>query len=751
MQIVSEWNQVGDGVVVRVNGGTLKLQVCSAHLVRVIYTYAKELPPACSDVVIKDQWAAVPFTFEAAPTELILRTTELHVTLSRLHGTLRFCSADGRVLLQERRLMTIRQAEVQGENTSTGTLNLDLAADEGIYGLGQFLHGQMNQRRSWEGAQAAPLELSQDNDRIAVPCFLSTRGYGLLFNTYGRMTVSAPLLIRGECLLNDAVDFYFMYGLAFDRVVACYRDLTGTAPMFPKWAYGFWQSRCYYDSRAEMEGIAREYRRRKAGLDAIVVDYFHWRNGCGSFEFDPEHWPDPKAMIDNLHKINVRVMVSVWPFFQPGNPNYDELDRRGWLLKHPNECFLGRCYDAFNPEAGQAVWKMVEQTHLAAGVDAWWLDASEPEDFEGWFKGRVRTAAGICSRVLNTFSLRHTGYFYHGQRAAQPDKRVYILTRSSYAGQQRHAAAAWSGDINDDFAALRQQIPAGLNFCATGLPYWATDIGGFKGNTWTPESIVRWFQYGTFCPIFHFHGDRPANELWSYGEEPARIMANYSRLRYRLLPYIYSLAHKVTTEGYTMMRVLAFDFREDVKVREIADQFMFGPAFLVSPVTEAGVSRRATYLPGEIYWHNFWNGNRMKGGGAPLTMAPLDILPLHVRGGSIVPFGPDIQHVDEVPADPIELRIYPGADSVFDLYEDDGASYRYESGASTTIPLQWNDATATLTIGARQGEFPGMLRKRTFRVVRVGPYRGVGIEPVADDQVDAVVPYDGKCVTVSLK
>ncbi|MEX2430645.1 MAG: TIM-barrel domain-containing protein, partial [Dehalococcoidia bacterium] len=462
MQIILNWRQTDDGVVVGFMFGTLKLQVCRPDIVRVVYTRQKDLPPATSDVVIKSDWPATPFTVEDTASELLLQTDELQVALSRLHGTLHFRTRDGRRLLSERKVMEIREAEIQGQRASGSTLNFGLTEDEGIYGLGQFQHGHINQRRSWQGADAKPLELVQDNEQIVVPCYLSTQGYGVLFNTYSRITVAEPMVISNEWLLNDAVDYYFLYGPEFDRIVSTYRELTGAAPMFPKWAYGFWQSRCYYDSQSETEGVVAHYRRKGIPLDAMVVDYFHWRAGCGSMEFDQQNWPDPAAMAETLHRRNVKLMVSVWPSFQPGNSNHDEMVKRDWLLDHPRDCFLGRHYDPFNPEAGQAVWKMVEKSHLARGVDAWWLDASEPEDWEGWWKQRVMTAAGPCARVFNTFALRHTGHFYHGQREAAPEKRVYILARSGYAGQQRHAAASWSGDITTSFAAFKAQIPAGL-------------------------------------------------------------------------------------------------------------------------------------------------------------------------------------------------------------------------------------------------------------------------------------------------
>jgi alpha-D-xyloside xylohydrolase len=388
------------------------------------------------------------------------------------------------------------------------------------------------------------------------------------------------------------------------------------------------------------------------------------------------------------------------------------------------------------------------------GLDAWWLDTTEPET-EGQEENILlghKLAAGSGDRYVNVYPLMTTGAVYNGQRSASDQKRVFILSRSAFAGAQKNAVTAWSGDINSDYFSFRRQIPAGLNFSLSGLPYWTTDIGGFvSGNPDDPEYrelFIRWFQYGTFCPIFRVHGTRSPdqNELWSYGPDAQKILASYDRLRYRLLPYIYSLAWKTTSEGYTPMRPLVMDFRGDVRAENIGDQFMYGPAFLVNPVTEPAASTRRLYLP-KARWYDFWSGTSGDGGQVIDGPAPLERMPLYIRAGSIVPMGPDLEWSTQKPADPIELRVYRGADGDFTLYEDENDTYNYEKGSYATIPFHWDDVKQSLTIGQRQGKFPGMLSARTFRIVFVGDNHGVGIGPT--DEPDRTVTYSGEKTSVS--
>jgi alpha-D-xyloside xylohydrolase len=449
------------------------------------------------------------------------------------------------------------------------------------------------------------------------------------------------------------------------------------------------------------------------------------------------------------------VMFSFWPYFRPGSPVYDDMDKRGYFIDrtkvsgfHPAGQAL---YDAYNPAARKYYWQLIDKGLFQIGADAWWLDTDEPET-EGRETNILvnnKVAIGSGARYASLYPLMTTQGVYEGQRSASDRKRVFILSRSAFAGAQRNSITAWSGDVESNWLSFARQIPAGLNFELSGIPYWTTDIGGFIiGHPDDPayrELFVRWFEYGTFCPIFRLHGTRAPNqnELWSYGPAAQTILTSFDRLRYRLMPYIYSLAWKTTSESYTPMRPLAMDFRGDTRALNVGDEFLFGPAILVSPVTQPGAKSRQVYLP-KAKWYDFWTGREVDGSAAIEASAPLNHIPLYVRAGSIVPMGPDLEYTAEKPADPIELRVYAGADGSFTLYEDEDDSYDYEKGAHATILIQWDDANRTLTIGQRKGSFPGMLERRTFHVVFVGEGHGTGIDPSA--QPDKVIEYSGELV-----
>jgi alpha-D-xyloside xylohydrolase len=465
-------------------------------------------------------------------------------------------------------------------------------------------------------------------------------------------------------------------------------------------------------------------------------------------------------MVDELHRENFHLMISIWPFFEPGSANYDYMNKQGWFIdkfkfaKPPYHTDAMAVYDATSAEARKFYWDQVEKSLFNIGLDAWWMDTTEPETegLEENIQLGHKLAIGSGDRYVNAYPMLATAAVHDGQRGASDQKRVYILSRSAFAGSQRNAVTAWSGDINSDWFSYRRQIPAGLNFALSGIPYCTTDIGGFVfGSPTDPafrELFVRWFQYGTFNPILRVHGTRnpDENELWSYGPDAQKILVSFDRLRYRLLPYTYSLAWKTTSQSYTPMRPLVMDFRTDVRAQNTWDEFMYGPAFLVNPVTEAAATSRQVYLP-NAQWYDFWSGASTKGAHEITAEAPLDRLPLYIRAGSIVPLGPDLEWSTQKPADPIEVRVYRGADGAFTLYEDENDNYNYEKGAYATIAFQWDDAKQTLHIGDRQGQFPGMLATRTFRIVFVGENHGVGIAP--SDTPDKVVNYSGKQIIVT--
>jgi alpha-D-xyloside xylohydrolase len=753
MNPVNKVQQVSDGVLFTMDTGTLKVQVCSDSVIHVLYSATATFPKRTDFVVIKDSWPAALFTVQSSNEAVSISTSMLKVTVTQKDGAINYAERNGNSLVQEAS-RKLTPAKVNGEDTYRAESQVSIyGSHEGLYGLGQHQAGVWNYR-------GESVDISQENSNISVPLMLSSKGYGIFWNNTSRSRFNNRfaniLYISSE--VADAIDYYFLYGPDFDKIIAGYRDLTGQAPMFGKWAYGFWQCKNRYKSQDEILGVARKYRDLHIPVDNIVQDWFWW-NRKGEFVFN-KNYPDPKGMVDQLHSENFHLMISIWPFFEPGSKNYDYMQGKSWFVdkfkyaKPPYHTDAMAVYDATSAEARKFYWDEVNKGLFSIGLDAWWMDTTEPET-EGQEDNILlghKLAAGSGNRYVNVFPLLDTQAVYQGQRSASDKKRVFILSRSAFAGSQRNGVTAWSGDINSDWLSYRRQVPAGLNFALSGIPYWTTDIGGFVfGSPTDPafrELFVRWFQYGTFNPILRVHGTRKPdeNELWSYGPDAQAILVNFDRLRYRMLPYIYSLAWKTTSEAYTPMRPLIMDFREDARAQNTGDQFMFGPAFLVNPVTDAAATTRQVYLPA-AKWYDFWTGSAVEGRRTINAIAPLDRLPLFVRAGSILPLGPDQEWATEKSADPIELRVYRGADGDFTLYEDENDNYDYEKGAYATIPLHWDDAARTLTIGDRKGQFPGMLEKRAFRVIFVSENHGVGVSP--SDEADRVVEYSGKQITVA--
>jgi alpha-D-xyloside xylohydrolase len=580
--------------------------------------------------------------------------------------------------------------------------------------------------------------------------------------------------------VGDGIDYYFVYGPQLDKVVAGYRRITGPAPMIPRWALGLWQSRQRYETAKASLDVVDGFRSRGIPFDNIVQDWFYWKEDAwGSHEFDKDRFPDPDGWVRKIHEKHARLMISVWGKFYPGTKNFEAMRSQGFLyglnLTEGLRDWVGdggypyTFYDAFNPAAGKLFWSQMEQSLFRKKVDAWWLDAPEPDllptpTLDGQRTHMHPTALGSGSRMLNAYSLMNSKTVYEGQRSVAPDQRVFILTRSAFAGNQHYGAAVWSGDITSTWTALRLQIPAGLGMSVSGIPYWTMDIGGFSvparfaaehptaedAEEWR-ELNARWFEFGTFVPLLRVHGEAPKREMWELGGEkhPAyQAELKFDRIRYRLLPYMYSLAGAVTHEGGTIMRPLVMDFRADAKARDVTDQYLFGPAFLVSPVTTYKARSRVVYLPSAASWYDFWTGTNATGGQSIEAPAPYDSMPIHVKAGSIIATGPEIMYTDEKPADPILLWIYAGADGEFTLYEDDGVTYGYEEGASARIPMRWNDAARTLTIGKREGSFAGMQKERTFEVVFVSKAKPVGFSFAP--KADKTVRYDGAAVQLKL-
>ncbi|MBN2091764.1 DUF4968 domain-containing protein, partial [candidate division KSB1 bacterium] len=574
----------------------------------------------------------------------------------------------------------------------------------------------------------------------------------------------------------DQIDYYFIYGKTLDEVIQGYRKTTGKAPMMPKWAMGLWQCRERYKTQEELLAVVREFRKRQIPLDNIVQDWFYWKDDqWGMHEFDPSRFPDPDAMVRELHQdLNAHIMISVWPKFYVGTKHYDDFNEKGWLYKRNVEKgqkdwvwpgYVSTFYDPYHAEARELFWKQINEKLFRKGFDAWWLDSTEPDiqsnlSREETILRQGPTALGSASRYLNTYSLMNAKGIYENQRLTNPDQRVFILTRSAFAGQQRYAAATWSGDIAARWYDLKIQIPAGLNFSLAGIPYWTTDIGGFANEPrfeqpndadleeWR-ELMTRWYQFGAFCPLFRVHGQFPYREIYNVApdDHPAyQTMLAYDKLRYRLMPYIYSLAGKVTHEDYTIMRALLMDFGSDQNVLNIGDQYMFGPALLVNPVVEYKARTRQVYLPTGTGWYHLQSGRYYSGGQKIQADAPYTEMPLFVKAGSILPCGPEIQYTTEKPADPIRLFIYTGADGIFTLYEDENINYNYEKGKFSLIPIQYREADQLLTIGKREGNFPGMLETRTFEIIWIGKEKPLGLD--FKSKPDAILTYNGSIQSI---
>ena len=569
-------------------------------------------------------------------------------------------------------------------------------------------------------------------------------------------------------------DFYFVTGDGYDEVIRGYRTLTGKAPVMPKWVMGFWQSRERYSTQEEVVRTLAEFRRRHIPVDNIVQDWQYWKDDqWGSHEFDETRYPDPEKMMDDVHAMHGRFMISVWPKFYTNTDNYQELKAAGYAYTHAEDTglvdWLGHrqtFYDAYAQGGREMFWRQIDEdlySKYGRKVDAWRMDASEPNlrdclpmDYFKWLI--TPTALGPSTEYLNAYSIVNADAIYNGQRGVDPDKRVFLLTRSGFAGLQRYSTATWSGDIGTSWTDMRMQMAAGLNYSMSGIPFWGMDIGGFsvmskfydtKNLPEWRELQTRWHQFGTFVPLFRTHGQWPQRELWNIAPQGSATYESilwYMQLRYRLMPYLYSLTGAVYLDDYTILRGLPMDFPDDPAVRDLSDQWLFGPALMPCPVSEYKARIRSVYFPAGG-WYDFYSGDYYTGGIRRTVPAPYERMPLFVRAGSVIPFGPAMEWSDQKPADAIRLFVYAGADADFTLYEDDGLTYAYEQGAFSKIPIHWDDAARTLTIGDREGSFPGMPERRTFYVIVVDPAHPHGYDP---DAKGTVCDYQGKTVTLNL-
>jgi alpha-D-xyloside xylohydrolase len=697
-------------------------------------------------------------------------------------------TAKGKVLLREK-------SHTFAPLNQTFTLD----KDEAIYGLGTIQNGKMNRRGEHKRMEQSNLEDFQN-------VIQSIKGWGLYWDNYAPTQFDDDA--RGMSLTSEAgdvIDYYFMYGGSADGVIAQMRHLSGDVPMFPLWTYGFWQSKERYKTAAETESIVDKYRELQVPLDGIIQDWQYWGSNYlwNAMDFLAEDFANGKQMIQNVHQKHAHFMISIWASFGPMTQQFRELDAKGLLLpietwpqsgishvwppimEYPSGV---KVYDAFSPEARAIYWKYLRKLY-DYGTDAWWMDSTDPDFFNPKESDYQHPVTGGTWRSLrNAFPLETVRGIYQAQRRDYPDaqKRVFIMTRSSYAGQQHYGSNMWSGDVASSWDMLRKQIPCGLSFTLTGNPNFNTDIGGFfcgsyntKGSGSAPknpqfqELYVRWMQYGLFCPVFRSHGADAPREIWQFGEPGTPVYQSIKNLidfRYRLIPYLYSTASQVTNNNFSYMRPLFSDFAADKKVWDMTDEFMFGRSILACPIVEAqytqekiikedamtgwnrkevtaesgqqtvdwNATKTATkYLPKGANWYDFWTGKLYKGGQNVALTTRFDQVPMFVRAGSIVPLGPVMQYVGENPWDNLEIRIYPGADAEFSLYEDEGDGYNYEQGYYSNIIFTWTDRTRTLHISAHQGGFKGMILERRFTLM-------------LPDGTTKTIDYNGNQVTVKL-
>ena len=852
-QMVRSFKQFPDRVNVTLADGTLSISPLSDNSIRIKFYKVPEgnLP----ELVFTSGAVAPAFQVVDSSTKLEIKASKITVSLDKQTGKLTYADKAGKIFLSEKAgTRKLTPDIIQGESCFAVEQSFESAADESIFGLGQFQDGQYNLKN-------IARRLTQVNTQIAIPFIYSSKGYGLLWHQYGltdfnpadnfialqkqeqsttgnnqmaevtttsgtqkvsqnqslyqgKFNVPADgdysifldlgdmgnrhfVVIDGKpcmdqsnmwlpptsgtlvqlkagehdvqvlCKSNNtpklswkqadnfttfrspiakALDYVVFYGPSADNVIATYRNLSGNAPMFPKWAYGFWQCRERYTSGSHLVETIKEFRKRQLPVDVIVQDWQYWGDrGWGVPQFDEKNYPNPAGFIKELHDLNAHFNISIW-----SNPDKNSTIGKEYVAKNrfiPNTKWL----DYFNPETRKEYWNTLKVNMFDNGVDSWWMDAVEPENDA--LKGeKTHIGAGDFYRL--TYPLMVSQAVYEGQRESSSDKRVCILTRSAFSGQQRYGVINWSGDIGYTWDVFRNQIVAGLNFSITGLPYWTTDIGGFfrpGRSQYTDEKyhelLTRWYQWGTFNPIFRMHGYQTETEPWKFGQKVEDNMRKMLNLRYRLLPYIYSEAWQVTKKGSTIMRPLVMDFNGDTAAVNRQFQYMFGKSILVAPVTESSKTEWNVYLPKAAGWFDFWTGKLFKGGQKVKTDAPLDRIPLFVKAGSIIPMGKIIQSTAEK-SDTLEIRVYKGANGEFTLYEDEGDNYNYEKGKYSNISFRWNEKNQSLTIGDKQGNYSGSLTKRVFNIVLVSENNGNGI---AQGRSKITVIYSGRNVIWKLK
>jgi alpha-D-xyloside xylohydrolase len=760
--VAQNYIQTANGIKTTVNDIIIELQVFSKNIIRVVKYPADSALKKQSLSVVKTPESLAPNITEREG-KLMVSTPEIMATLDMQTGKVAFAGSNGAQLFAEKdygvQFTPINDA---GRNTYSVRQAFLLDKQEILYGLGQQPNGRLNQRNQ-------KLLLAQSNTKVCIPYFQSIKGYGIFWDNYSPTVFTDNKQETSfDSQVGDYADYYFMQGANADDVIAQMRDLTGQAPMMPLWTFGYNQSKERYKTQFELLDVVKKYRALRVPLDGIVQDWQYWGKDSvwNAMSFDPSTYPEPKKMVDSIHNLNAHLFIVSWPGFGPKTKQQAEFRKNNMLINFatwpPNSGTVP--YDVYNPVARERYWAYLDKGVFSLGTDAWWLDSSEPDhpdekesDFD------LPTFMGPYRDVRNAFPLEHIRGVYENQRKTTSAKRVSILTRSAFAGQQRYGSNTWSGDIGSTWQSFRTQIPAGLNFSLTGIPYWNTDIGGFfaghyaqKGgsnNKEFQELYTRWIQFGTFMPLMRSHGTDIPREIYNFGKKGDAVydaIEKYINLRYSLLPYTYATAWNVTSQSGSFMRALFMDFQNDTAVYNIGNQYMFGKSIMVTPVTEQGSATQAVYLPKGTGWFDFWTGEILTGGQQVNKATPIDILPLYVKAGSIIPWGPAVQYATEKKWDNLEIRIYPGANADFTLYEDENDNYNYEKGAYSQTSFHWSEQAKTLTVEAAKGSFPGMLPSRKFKIVLVNQDSKTGLGSALSAKANKVIDYTGKKVVVNL-
>jgi len=752
------YEQTELGVKTRIDSTVVEIQFITPKIVRVLkYPLDSAIHKTSLSVIKKPE--TVDFKIAEDGHTVSVASDAIKVLVDIKTGSISYSKPDGSTLLQEKAgTSAFKPFNDAGSSTYSVSQTFTLERDEAVYGLGILQNGKMSQRNQ-------NVKMIQANTWDYIPFFQSAKGYGLFWDNYSPTTFSDDSTgTQFYSEVGNCIDYYLMYGENADGVIARMRELTGSAPMFPLWTYGFWQSRERYKSQKEIVDVVKKYRALQVPLDGIIQDWQYWGDNYhwNAMEFLNEEFPKPQQMVDEIHRQNAHIIISIWSSFGPKTRQYEELKAKGMLLDFltwplsakdvwpPDMNFPSgvRPYDPYNPEARDIYWKYLNTGLFSMGMDGWWMDSTEPDHME--FKPEdldLKTHLGSFRKVRNAYPLMTVGGVYEHQRKVTADKRVFILTRSAFAGQQRFGSNTWSGDIVASWKALANQIPAGLNFSLCGIPYWNCDLGGFflwefdkkLDDAEYRELYTRWLEFGTFCPMMRSHGADAPREIYQFGKKGDKVydaIEKFINLRYSLLPYSYSTAWQVTHEHSSMMRALVMDFASDRKTHNINDQFMFGKSLMIAPVTTpmyfkeviqktdtvkvedfSRTGSEKVYLPSGTSWFDFWTNEKHNGGDSVEKNVPLDIIPVYVKSGSIIPFGPKVQYATEKDWTTLDIRVYTGQDGSFTLYEDENDNYNYEQGAYSLINFTWDDKNRKLVIDKREGKFDGMLVNRSFQII----------------------------------